>query len=120
MNGVASKGVCVKDSALQVNNAIASFTDVVELKISRSAGSGYELTLVLENSDRAGAKLECSDVSNLTIAEFGGGLTQLLCLRAEDERAAQLDRVALRFSDLERGTIAFDCSSASVKRVQIL
>jgi len=92
----------VKDSASQVNNAIASFTDVVELKISRSAGSGYELTLVLENSDRAGAKLECSDVSNLTIAEFGGGLTQLLCLRAEDVRAAQLDRVALRFADLEK------------------
>jgi hypothetical protein len=79
--------VGVKDSASEINNAIESFTDVVELRISSSAGRGYELTLMLANTDRAVAKLECSDVSNLRIAEFGGGLTQLLCLRAEDVRA---------------------------------
>jgi hypothetical protein len=109
----------VKESASRINDALASFTDVVELAISQSSANGYDLTLVLANSDRASAKLECSDVSNFTIAEFGGGLTQFLCLRAEDVSGAQLDRVALRFVDLERGSIAFDCSSATVTSSQI-
>ena len=109
----------MKDSASQINEAISNLTDVVELTISRSGGGGYELTLVLTNSAHVGAKLECSDVSSLAIAEFGGGLTQFLCLRAEDVRSAQFDRVALRFTDLERGTIAFCCASASVKSVEI-
>lgn len=105
----------MKDSASQINNSIANVTDVVELTISWSGGSGYDLTLVLTNNDHAGVTLECFDVSNLALAEFGGGLTQFLCLRAEDVRGAQLDRVALRFTDLERGIIAFDCFSARVK-----
>ena len=107
----------MKNSASQINNTIAGFTDVAELSISLSGQNGYELALVLLNTDRAGVKLECFDISNLAVAEFGGGLTQFLCLRAEDVRAAQLDRVALRFSDLERGTIVFDCSSATVRSI---
>ena len=103
----------------QINKTIAGFTDLVELTISRFTGSGYELRLVLANTELAGVHLECSDVSNLKIAEFGGGLTQFVCLRAEDVRAAQLDRVTLQFADLVRGMIAFDCSFASVKSVQI-
>lgn len=109
----------MKNSASQINNAIAGFADVFEFTISWSLESGYALILVLADSDRTGVKLECSDVSNLAIAEFGGGLTQFLCLRAEDVRAAQLDRITLRFADLERGAIAFNCASASVTSVQI-
>ena len=74
----------------------------------------YDLALTLTNPDGLTVRLECFDVSSLAMVEFGGGLTQFLCLRAEDVRPAQLDRVALRFVDLERGTISFDCSSAIV------
>jgi hypothetical protein len=107
--------VNVKYSASQINNAIAGFTDVVELSIPRQRDdSGYDLALTLTNADGVAVRLECFDVSSLAMVEFGGRLTQLLCLRAEDVRPAQLDRVALRFLDLERGTISFDCSSAIV------
>ena len=107
----------MKASASQINNSIANFTDVVDLSLSSSSGGGYDLKLVLTNSDHIHVTLECFDVSNFAIAEFGGGLTQFLCFRAEDVSGAQLDRVALRFSDLERGTIRFDCSSATVKSI---
>jgi hypothetical protein len=107
----------LKDSASQINDAIATFTDVVELTLSSSGESGYDLKLVLTNRYKARVTLECMDVSGLAIAEFGGGLTQFLCLRAEDVKDAQLDRVALRFSDLERGVVAFDCASARVKSI---
>ena len=107
----------MKASASQINNSISNFTDVVDLSLSWSNGSGYDLKLMLTNSDHVHVTLKCFDVSNFAIAEFGGGLTQFLCLRAEDVSDARLDRVALRFSDLERGTIRFDCSSATVNSV---
>jgi len=111
----------VKSSASQIYNAIAGFTDVVELSISRqSETGGYDVALVLTDPDRSAVRLECVDVSNLALTHFGGGLTQFLCLRAEDVGAAQLDRVALRFADLERGAIAFDCSSATAQQTRIV
>lgn len=117
MMSATSGEVSVKASASQINNSIANFTDVVDLSISWSSESGYDLKLVLTNSDHVRVKLECFDISSFAIAEFGGGLSQFPCFRAEDVSGAQLDRVALRFSDLERGTIRFDCSSATVKSI---
>ena len=109
----------MKDSASQINTAIVGFTDVVELTISQTVESSYDLTVVLANSDLAVVKLECFEVSNLAIAKFGDGLTQFLCLRAEDVSAPHLDKVSLRFTDLEQDAIAFDCSSACVSSVRI-
>lgn len=111
--------VTVSDLASQINSAIAGFTNVVELTIFQSGG-GYEPPFVLTNRNRIAASLKCFDVSNLAIAAFGERLTQFLCLRAEVTRVSQLDRVALQFTNLERGAIAFDCSFASMKSVQVL
>jgi hypothetical protein len=77
------------------------------------------LSLTLANSDDASILLECDDVSNLAIRDFGGGLTQFLCLRASDVREMQHDRAAIHIADLEENAISFDCSRASVRNQQI-
>jgi hypothetical protein len=98
-----------------INRALAGFTDVVSLSLSDgSAGGAYNLELVLANAGGEAVTLRCLDVSELCISEFGGGLTQVLALRCTDVRANQLDRVALRFREIERGSIEFACSSAEV------
>jgi hypothetical protein len=67
-----------------------------------------DLTLQLENpSSRKAVTLVLQDVSDLTLREFGGGLTQLLCLVIHDKRELQLDRKNFQIKEVERGT--FDC-----------
>lgn len=103
------------DSVLQINGALAGYTDVLSVSLSSSgAALGYSLSLAMADSDGAAIILHCDDVSNLTIRDFGGGLAQFLCLRATDVRNIQHDRVAFHFADLERNAVAFDCSAASV------
>ena len=111
----------MRSSASQINNAIKGFTDVFVFSISRRTETdGYDLVLVLNDPGLSAVRLECVDVSNLAMTHIGGGLTQFLCLRAEDVGDAQLDRVAIRFADLERGSIAFDCSSATTRPTQLV
>jgi hypothetical protein len=65
----------VKYSAPQINNAIAGFTDVVELSIPRRRDDGdYNLAVTLTNSDAVAVRLECFDISSLSMLEIGGGL----------------------------------------------
>ena len=103
-------------SALQINNALQGFTDVMEVCLTVDpASSSYQLKLALENSEGKTIRLACSDVSNFSLSGFGGGLSQFMYLRAEDVRDRQLDRVAFHFADLEHHAIAFDCSSAHIE-----
>jgi hypothetical protein len=105
----------MKLSVEQINRAIPGLTDVVELKLQCDTSTGkYELTLVLLGAEGKTVALKCKDISNFSLSKFGGGLTQFLCLRAEDVRARQLDRVSFHFADLERASIAFDCADATV------
>ncbi len=102
-------------SVIQLNSALSGFTDVTELRLLADPSTGaYGIKLTLEDSAGASVTLNCSNVSGLSLSEFGGGLTQFLALRAEDVREKQLDRVAIHFADMERAAIAFDCSSADV------
>jgi hypothetical protein len=104
-------------SETQLNGILVGFTEVAELCLSRNCSSGaYELRLTLGNACGEVVHLNCLDISNLAITEFGGGLTQFLVLRAEDVSNRQLDRVSLHFADLERHAIAFDCASAQVTK----
>jgi hypothetical protein len=105
----------MKFSAERINQSIAGFTDVVELKLQMDPSSGkYELTLALSDAQGKVAVLKCKDVSNLALSEVGGGLTQFLSLRAQDVRERQLDRVSFHFADVGRGSILFDCADASI------
>lgn len=105
----------MKFSAEQINRSITGFTDVVELKLRLDPSDGkYEFTLTLSDAQGKEVVLNCKDVSNLALSKVGGGLTQFLCLSAQDVSARQLDRVSLHFADLEEEAILFDCADASV------
>lgn len=104
------------DLVSQINSALKGYTNVLSLSISHSDPAlGYRLSLVAANSNHESIVLECDEVSNLTIRDFGGGLTQFLCLRASDVRKMQHDRVAIHFADLEEDAISFDSSGARVR-----
>jgi hypothetical protein len=81
----------------------------------RSGECTLELELAeSEQPDSRAAVLIFSGVSQLSLTDFGGGVTQLLCLRATDIRDKQLDRLNLSVSDVERNSISFLCQSAQV------
>ena len=48
-------------------------------------------------------------VSGLALSGFGGGLTQIMCLRAVDVRSAQHDRINFEVRDLENEAMSFRC-----------
>ncbi|MCA9579336.1 MAG: hypothetical protein KC668_28100 [Myxococcales bacterium] len=56
-----------------------------------------------------GVELEFIDVSDLRIQGFGGGLTQLMCLRVSDVSELGYDRVRYAVQDLEDGRLALKC-----------
>ena len=104
-------------SVVEINVALAGFADVEELSLGpRSPEGRYDLRIVLSDPKRNTVVLNCGDVSSLKIADFGGGLSQFLCLRAVDLRDRQLDKVMFHFSDEERNAIEFDCGSAAIER----
>jgi hypothetical protein len=100
----------------QINEALAGFTDVEELSLGpRSIQGQYALRIILADPRGNRVILRCEDISGLKITDFGGGLSQFLCLRAVDIRDRQLDRVRFHFADKERNAIEFDCGSADVE-----
>lgn len=114
----APTGQTMIASAHEINSALLGFTEVMEVcLVADLASSSYRLSLTLADSEHRSMLLVCSDVSSLSLPEFGGGLNQFTCLRAEDVRHRQLGRVAFHFADLENHAIAFDCSSARVEAV---
>ncbi|HEY2861353.1 MAG TPA: helix-turn-helix domain-containing protein [Terracidiphilus sp.] len=103
-------------SAQDVNNAIFGYSEVLEFSLLTDVSTGfYDLKLKLGNATEIAIVLFCRDVSNLSLTKFGGGLTQVLALRATDVSENQLDRVAIHFRDVESGEIEFDCSSIVVE-----
>jgi len=48
-------------------------------------------------------------VAGLSVKDFGGGLTQLLCLAVEDIRDQQLDRINYVVTDKERDALKLSC-----------
>jgi len=107
----------MSQSVEQINEALAGFTDIEELSLGpRSRQERYDLRVVLTDARGGRIALNCGDVSGLKITDFGGGLSQILCLRAEDVRSRRLDRVSFHFADKERDTVAFDCATVDVER----
>ena len=88
-----------------LNSRLAVLTVVLNLLFS-SEGDDFvcDLTVLLASdpaTDFKTAVLECKGISNFSLRGFGGGLTQVTCLRVEDLRASQLDGLRYRVRDLQ-------------------
>jgi hypothetical protein len=82
--------------------------------------SACELILELSQDPEAAeglVELRFGHVRDLELSGLGGGLTQLLCLRARDVRSAQWDRVSYEVEDLERRAIFFRCKELHASRL---
>ena len=103
-----------------INREFDGFTAVLRLTFEGYANaSAYTLVLELGESHTAGAQalsVQFIDVGQLSLSHFGGGLTQLLCLRAKYVGDKQLDRVTYEVADLERNSITFTCRTFDVIR----
>lgn len=88
-----------------------TFVTRMEFQVDRATWRA-DLALDLASGEEHRASLISvvfKDVSNLSISNFGGGLTQLLLLDVEDVSTRQLDRVHLQVRELEREMLSLDC-----------
>jgi hypothetical protein len=102
-----------------IANALKGFTVVLNLQFSVEVQTGEcQLTLNLARSERHGdesVEVDFMGVTNLSIKEFGGGITQLLLLSVEDVRDKQWDNIYYYVSEVENESISFFYREASVK-----
>ena len=102
------------NAAENLNRQIIGFTNVIELALTYEQEDGYTMKLLLENSQQYQIELRCTNVSELKLDQFGGGLSQFLVLRVTDISDHQLDRANLRFTELEDDRVSFICRTATV------
>jgi hypothetical protein len=100
----------------ELNRRLAGFTDVMEMALRWNyASCGYDLSIVLSHQiDARTLTLRCSNVSQLRLSDFGGGITQFLGLQGEDVTAHQLEIIRFRFVDSEYREIEFACAEATL------
>ena len=97
---------------------LTGYTVLRSLKFEVDASDGrclLRLKLEKDESETDAIQAEFTGVADLSLRNFGGGLTQLLYLAIEDISAHQRDRVHYRVRDLERDMISFVCDGLSVK-----
>ncbi len=103
-----------------VNDLLRGHTVLLRLGFETLDGAAtYQLRLELAQSESFGSpavSVTFNDVSNLCLSEFGGGLTQILCLSVADIRDRQWDRANFEVFDAERQTISFTCGSVGAVR----
>ena len=97
----------------ELNEALRGFTIVRRLEFSVEVQSGAcTLMLDLTRSNTGNEELlmvEFLDVASLSLQDFGGGLTQLLLLQADDISHERLDRRNYEVRELERESFSFVC-----------
>lgn len=101
-------------SLRELNEALARLTVVSRMEFGVDPSSG-DCTLILElryspANGGAGVRLFLRGVQSLSVSGFGGGTTQLKCLRGRDARAEQHDRINFVFEDLEDRALAARCT----------
>jgi len=95
-----------------LNLALPAYTTVLSANFEAEPDWSARLTLTLQANPATTPdtlRLTCCGVAGLSLHGFGGGLTQVLCLRGTDIRDQQLDRLNFAFTDLEENVIAFQC-----------
>jgi len=60
--------------------------------------------------------VKAGGISNWSVDSLGGGVTQLLCLRARDVANLQHDRTRFVLEDLENGALSLRCEMLATKR----
>lgn len=55
----------------------------------------------------------------MSIREFGGGLTQVMCLRVKDLSDLQHDRVRFLLEDLEDQALSLKCEALTAKQAPV-
>ncbi len=101
-----------------LTDTLRGFTILQSLNFSVELDSGV-CTLILDLADSEvkganGIRAKFEGVSNLSIQDLGGGLTQLLLLTVEDIRDRQLDRINYQIHELERDSLSFVCRTLAV------
>lgn len=93
------------------NDRLVGYTEVLSFGFESEPGTwtcSASITLFGDNHPGT-LVLTCFDVSRLSLSGFGGGLTQLLCLRIRSVEDKGWDRVNFVVEDLERQSIWFEC-----------
>ncbi|MBI5363051.1 MAG: hypothetical protein HZA53_07710 [Planctomycetes bacterium] len=96
--------------------AHASFVLGVDIAYLRDS-SRYSIEIVLGASPKAECSqivLQADGLVEFQLKSLGGGLSQFSCLRIEDVRERQLDRIRFRVRDIENDRIEFLCSDVRV------
>jgi hypothetical protein len=73
---------------------------------------------ITESTDMITVNFEC--VSNFSVKELGGGISQLLYLRIKDIKDKQWDRANYEVSEFERDSIYFLCQNVKITHKSML
>ena len=107
-----------------LNRQLRGHTIVLELVFRPDITSGVctlSIDLAEENTKGASVvRVQFSGVTGLSLREFGGGLTHLMCLSVEDVSDRQWDRVAYSVTELEDESIAFLCREVNIPTRYVL
>jgi len=106
-----------------INADLAIATIVKRMEFTSDVRTGRcSLVLELLDDDRrptARVVAEAHGVAELSTLGFGGGVTQVLCLRARDVSDQQHDRVRFVLEDLENGALSLKCEELATTRAPV-
>jgi hypothetical protein len=106
-----------------INTDLAIATIVKRIEFTSDERTGRcSLVLELLNDDRrstARVVVEAHGVTEWRTLGLGGGVTQLLCLRASDVSDQQHDRVRFVLEDLENGALSLKCEELATTRISV-
>ena len=102
-----------------LNRKLSGHTIVKSLSFNSDLSTGvYDVTLHLVDKDlhpTSEIVLEMSQVSDLCVSGFGGGITQITGLHVKDIRAEQHDRVNYEIIDLEDNVFSLRCRALDLE-----
>jgi hypothetical protein len=104
-----------------INADLVVATIVRKMEFSTDSQTG-RCSVILEMVDdgrrpTAAIVAEAHGVSELKTQGFGGGITQMLCLRARYVGDLQHDRIRFVLEDLEDGRLFLKCEQLATKRL---
>ncbi len=110
-------------TSTSINADLAIATIVRRIEFTTELPTGRcSLVLELVDDDRFPAArilAEAGGVSEWNVQSLGGGISQLLCLRARDVSDLQHDRVRFGLEDLENGVLSLKCETLVTRRVPV-
>lgn len=105
-------------ASINADLAIATIVKRMEFIADLRMG-GCSLMMELVDDHRlptAEVVVEARGVCDWSVQRLGGGISQLLCLRARDVRDEQHDRVNFVLEDLEDGALSLKCEELVTSR----